>query len=149
MSDKTTVTATEGIAPLKDGEMSFGSFFPKNYVMAVFRSDAEADKAGEAITAAGFAADDIIVASGADVVEHDAELRSQKGLMAKLGEKWSRLYTDEAADADALVKLASQGAAFVLVYAPEEAETTRATEVLRPFNPPIFRKYDSMKVTEL
>lgn len=149
MSDQTTGHLIDGVTPLKDGETSFGSFFPKNYVMAVFKTDAEAARAGEALSAAGFAADDVIVASGADVVEHDAAIRSEQGLLAKLGEKWSRLYTDEAADADALVKLAASGAAFVLAYAPDEAQTTRATEVLRPFNPPIFRKYDSMKVTEL
>ena len=149
MSDKPADQITEDTTPLKDGGTSFGSFFPKNYVLAVFKTDAEATQAGDALRAAGFAADDVIVASGADVAEHDAAVHSQQGLLAKLGEKWSRLYTDEAADADALMKLAREGSAFVLAYAPEVADTERATAALRPFSPPILRKYDALKVTEL
>lgn len=149
MTDQPTEAITEGIVPLKDGETSFGSFYPKNYVLAVFKTDAEAAKAGAALSAAGFAAEDVIVASGADVVEHDEAVRSQQGLLAKLGEKWSRFYTDEAANADALMELAAQGSAFVLAYAPDEATTERGTEVLRVFTPPIFRKYDALKITEL
>ncbi|MEP6832217.1 MAG: hypothetical protein ABJB74_02440 [Gemmatimonas sp.] len=149
MSDKPTDLVAEDTAPLKDGGSSFGSFFPKNYVLAVFPNHADGERAGAALGAAGFATEDVIVASGSDVAEHDAAVRSQQGLLSKLGEKWSRLYTDEAADADALMKLAQQGAAFVLAYAPEEADTERATSVLRPFSPPVFRKYDAMKVTEL
>lgn len=149
MTDNTETDLTDNIVPLKDGETSFGSFFPKNYVLAVFKTDAEAAKAGEALRAAGFSEEDVIVASGADVVEHDEAVRSQQGVMAKLGEKWSRLYTDEAADADALITMAGQGAAFVLTYAPEEEDTTRAAAVLRPLSPPIFRKYDLTRITEL
>jgi len=149
MTDKPTEEITEGTVPLKDGESSFGSFYPKNYVLAVFKTDAEATHAGEALSATGFAGEDVIVATGADVVEHNEAVRSQQGIMAKLGEKLSRLYTDEAANADALMEFAGQGAAFVLAYAPDEETTERATEVLRAFTPPIFRKYDSLKITEL
>ena len=149
MTDQPTEEITEGIVPLKDGETSFGSFYPKNYVLAVFKTDAEATRAGEALSAAGFSGEDVIVATGTDVVEHDAAVRSHQGLLAKLGEKWSRLYTDEAANADALMELAAQGAAFVLAYAPDEPTTERARSVLRAFTPPIFRKYDSLKITEL
>jgi hypothetical protein len=148
MSDKPGDQLTE-TEPLKDGGQSFGSFFPKNYVLAVFKTDAEAAKAGEALRAAGFTEDDIIVAAGADVAAHDADVQAQQGILAKLGEKWSRLYTDEAADADALMNLARQGAAFVLAYAPDTETTERATEALKPLSPPIFRKYDTTKITEL
>ncbi len=149
MTDQPTEEISEAIVPLKDGETSFGSFYPKNYVLAVFKTDAEAAHAGEALSAAGFSAEDVIVASGADIVEHDGAVRSQQGLLAKLGEKWSRLYTDEAADADALMAFAAQGAAFVLAYAPDDAITERARGLLRVFTPPIFRKYDALKITEL
>lgn len=149
MTNQPTEEVTEGIVPLKDGETSFGSFFPKNYVLAVFKTDAEAAQAGAALSTAGFSAEDIIVASGSDIAEHDAAVHSNQGVLAKLGDKLSRLYTDEAVDAEALMELAHQGAAFVLAYAPEEEATVRATEALRPLSPPVFRKYDTLKITEL
>ena len=148
MSDS-TAQFTEGTPPLKDGEQSFGSFFPKNYVLAVFADAAAAEEAGAALATAGFSADEIIVAAGADVANHHADVQANQGLFAKLGEKWSRLYTDEAADADALMEIARNGATFVLAYAPDDAKTELATQAVRPFSPNIFRKYDSMKITEL
>ncbi|GEM_PF-1892758 len=149
MSDITTEQFTEGTPPLKDGEQSFGSFFPKNYVLAIFNDPAAAVRAGEALAAAGFPAEDIIVASGPDVADHDATVQSEKGVLAKLGEKWSRLYTDEAADSDAMMEWAQRGATFVLAYAPDDEKTERATAAIRPTKPDIFRKYDALKVTEL
>ena len=149
MSDISTEQFTEGTPPLKDGEQSFGSFFPKNYVLAIYNDGAAAVRAGEALAAAGFLAEDIIVASGPDVAEHDAAVQSEKGVFAKLGEKWSRLYTDEAADADAMMEWARKGATFVLAYAPDDAKTELATAAIRPTHPDVFRKYDTLKVTEL
>lgn len=149
MSDITSEQFTEGTPPLKDGEQSFGSFFPKNYVLAIFNDGAAAVRAGEALATAGFLAEDIIVATGADVAEHDATVQAEKGVLAKLGEKWSRLYTDEAADADAIMEWARRGATFVLAYAPDDEKTELATAAIRTTSPDILRKYDTLKITEL
>lgn len=149
MPDTSADQITEDAAPLKDGAQSFGSFFPKNYVLAVFKTDAESQQAGDALCAAGFASDDVIVTPGHDVVDFDTAAHSEQGLLARLGEKWSRLYTDEAADAKALIDLARGGAAFVLAYAPEEEATTRAAGILKPMHPMVLRKYDTLKITEL
>ena len=139
----------DNAAPLKDGATSFGSFYPRHYVLAVFKSDTEAAAAGAALRAAGFVGDDVIVASGSDVAEHDAAVRATQGVLAKLGEKWSRLYTDDAVVADTLMEYAKQGAAFVLAYAPEDVATTRAADVLRPLNAMVLRKYDGMTTRDL
>lgn len=149
MSEIAADQFTAGTPPLKDGEQSFGSFYPKNYVLAVFADASAAAQAGAALASAGFTTDDIIVADGADVAEHDAHMQAKKGLLAKLGEKWSRLYTDEAEDAEALISIARSGATFVLAYAPDEEKTVLATRVIQPMHPNVFRKYDALKVTEL
>lgn len=149
MSDISTDQLTHDTPPLNEGAMSFGSFYPKNYVLAVFLNDPDADAAGQALQTAGFASDDIIVASGADVADHDAAVQSEQSIFAKLGEKWSRLYTDEAAKADSLMGMARDGAAFVLAYAPEQDATDRAASTLKPFSPKILRKYDALTMTEL
>jgi len=61
----------------------------------------------------------------------------------------SKLYTDESAASQALVKLAAGGAGFVLVHAPEEEETTTATTVLAGFKPLVMRKYGTLAIAEL
>ena len=149
MSDISADQVTHDTPPLNEGATSFGSFYPQNYVLAVFLNDPDADTAGHALETAGFAADDIIVASGADVADHDAAVQSEQGVFAKLGEKWSRLYTDEAAVADTLMEMARDGAAFVLVYAPEDDDTKRAASTLKPFDPKVLRKYGTLAITDL
>ncbi|MEO7363170.1 MAG: hypothetical protein ABI120_22745 [Gemmatimonadaceae bacterium] len=149
MSDTPAHQITDTAAPLKDGAQSFGSFFPKNYVLGVFKTDAEAATAGDALRVAGFADDDVIVASGKEVADFDVAATSEQGVLAKLGEKLSRLYTDEAVDAESLIELARGGAAFVLAYAPEDEPTERATGVLKSCRPMVLRKYDALKITEL
>ena len=140
---------TDYAPPLKDGATSFGSFYPTNYVLAVFRSDTSVDAAKQALLGAGFPDDDVIVASGQDVAEHDASLHASQGVLTKLGEKWSRLYTDDAANADAIMGLARQGAALVLAYAPNQADTMRAANALRTLNPLILRKYEALTSKDL
>ncbi|MEP6766056.1 MAG: hypothetical protein ABJB66_17210 [Gemmatimonadaceae bacterium] len=149
MSDKPADQIASHEPPFKEGATSFGSFYPKNYVLAVFKSDADAATAGASLRAAGFANDDVIVASGKEVVAHEKEIKSEQGVFAKLGEQWSKLYTDESADANALVDFAKNGSAFVLAYAPEDNETSRAGDLLRNLHPTVLRKYGSLAITEL
>ena len=149
MSDNTADKLASHEPALKDGSQSFGSFYPKHYVLAIFDTDDEARRAGTALSAAGFAADDVIVASGADVVAHEQQAKAEQSVFAKLGEQWSKLYTDESDVAHKLMDAARKGAAFVLAYAPEDDQTQRATAVLKPMHPPILRKYDALTVSDL
>ncbi len=135
--------------PFKDGASSFGVFYPKNYVIGVFADETAARRAGDGARAAGFSEDGVIVASGADVVAHEQEVEEEQGVFAKIGEQLSKLYTDESAASQALVKLAAGGAGFVFVYAPEEQETTTAATVLAGFRPLVMRKYGTLAIAEL
>jgi hypothetical protein len=148
MSENTTDQITENDPPFKDGSSSFGSFYPKNYVLAVFNTDADAAAAGDALHSAGFAADDVIVASGKDVVAHQHAVKEEQTIFARIGEQWSKLYTDESADARAMIDFAERGAAFVLAYAPEDEQTNRAVAALRTLHPPVMRKYGTLAITE-
>ncbi len=135
--------------PFKESSSSFGVFYPKNYLLAVFADEATARRAGDGLRAAGFSEDGVIVASGADVVAYEQEVEEDQGVFAKIGEQLSKLYTDESAASQALVKLAAGGAGFVLVHAPEEEETTTATTVLAGFKPLVMRKYGTLAIAEL
>jgi len=149
MPDNTDTPAFPNEPAFKDGSTSFGAFYPKNYVLAVFASATSARNAADGARGAGFSDDEVIVASGADVIAHERDVEADKSLFAKIGEQWSRLYTDESADAKTLLHHAAQGAAFVLVYAPEDDATTKAVECLRGFGPSIMRKYGTMAIAEL
>lgn len=149
MSDNTEDQASPNEPPLKDGASSFGAFYPKNYVLAVFSDESAARNAAKRARGAGFPDDDVIVSSGADVVAHEREVEAEKGIFSKIGEQLSKLYTDESADSQTLVNLAKNGAAFVLVYAPEDDDTTRAVAGLREFGPSIMRKYGTLAIEEL
>jgi len=149
MSDNNEAQAFPDEPPFKDGASSFGVFYPKNYVLAVFADVATARNAGAGARAAGFSEDDIIVASGADVIAHEHDVESEKGMFAKIGEQLSKLYTDESAASQALVKLAAGGAGFVMIYAPEEAATTTAATALGGFGPSVMRKYGTLAIAEL
>ncbi len=149
MSDNTEEPAFPDEAPFKDSASSFGMFYPKNYVLAVFANEATARKAGDGARAAGFSDDDVIVASGAELVAREQDVAEEQGMFAKIGEQLSKLYTDESAASQALVKLAAGGAGFVFVHAPEDEETTTAATVLREFRPSVMRKYGTLAIAEL
>ena len=79
----------------------------------------------------------------------NGKLKLEKGIFSRIGEQLSKLYTDKSADSQTLVNLAKNGAAFVLVYAPEDDDTTRAAAGLREFGPSIMRKYGTLAIEEL
>lgn len=149
MSDTPDTPAIPGEPAFKDGAVSFGAFYPKNYLLAVFADVPTARTAADHVLGEGFSADEVIVASGADVLAHERDVEAEKGLFAKIGEQLSKLYTDESADAKTLLRLAAQGAAFVLVYAPEDDQTTRAAAILRNSRPSVMRKYGTLAIAEL
>jgi hypothetical protein len=149
MPDHTDAQGFPNEPDFKDGSSSFGAFYPENYVLAVFAGEATARNAAAGALGVGFSAADVIIAFGADVVAHERDIEADKSLFAKIGEQLSKLYTDESADSKALVNLAAQGAASVLVYAPEDDATTRAVECLRGFRPSVIRKYGTLAIAEL
>lgn len=149
MSDNTTGAGAPHEPPFKDGASSFGSFYPKHYVLAVFADDAAATRAADALRSAGFAADDVVQVPGAEFVEHARDARAGQGALTRLREKWSRLYTDDADASQRLVDLAGQGAAFVLAYAPDDAASTRAAAAVQGMQPAVLRYYGGLAVTDL
>jgi len=133
----------------RGNEISFGIFYPKQFVVAVFWSLETADKAAEALRQAGFAAHDVIAAPGSEVLDHVAELRAQTGLWGQLMREMSRFFDTEANLIDQYVSWAKRGAAFVAVYSREEEDATKATEILKPFAPVAAHWYNASFVRTL
>jgi hypothetical protein len=132
----------------KRGDTSFGIFYPHEYVLSVYPDGETAARAADALRDAGFAVDDLLVASGADVLEHYAALRESPGAVARVKRFVSGLYTDEADLAGELLRLARSGHAFVAVHAPEDELTERAVGAVRGLGPVVLRRYDKLTVTE-
>ena len=135
-------------ADFKHGDAEFGIFYPTGYVLSVFPEAAQADSAVAALRDAGFRTDELVVASGPEVLEYSRELRADRGLYSRFRHFVSSLYGDEAPLADELVQLAERGHRFVAIYAPDSATTTRVFEAVRPFAPVVLRKFDSLSYTD-
>jgi hypothetical protein len=136
-------------ADFKGGDTMFGIFYPTGYVLSVFPDVADADRAVDALLAAGFAAHDVVVATGPEVLVYSAEMRADPGLLSRFERFVAGLYGGEATLADELVGLAEQGHTFVATYAPDHAATARAAEAVHGFKPVVMRKFDSLTFTDL
>lgn len=136
-------------AAFKSGGTSFGIFYPTGYVLSVFRSPADAERAVAALHAAGFTDDDMVVASGPEVVEYSHELRGDSRLLVRIERFVSHRYGDESIEEDDLVELAEEGSAFIATYCPDNAATRRAAETARAFAPLVHRKFDGLTHRDL
>ena len=135
-------------ADFKHGDAEFGIFYPTGYVLSVFSDAADADRAVTALLDAGFTNDDLVVASGPDVLAYAQAMRANRGLFSRFEQLVSSLYGDESSLADELVRLAEQGDTFVAIHAPDVAATARVSEAVRPFAPVVLRKFDSLSYTD-
>jgi len=133
----------------KHGDTEFGIFYPTGYVLSVFPDAADADRAIAALRDAGFRDDDLVIASGADVLAYSREMRANPGLLSRFEHFVAGLYVDTADLADELVKLAERRHTFVAIHAHDEAATTRVSAAMRVFAPVVLRKYDSLSYTDL
>lgn len=136
-------------AAFKGGDTLFGIFYPTGYVLSVFEDSADAEGAGAGLRNAGFADDDLVLASGADVLAYSHVLRGNPSLFTRFERFVSRVYGDETHLADEVVELAKRGHTFVAVYAPDAAATARVANTVRPFAPIVLRKFDALTVTDL
>jgi hypothetical protein len=133
----------------KGGQASFGIFYPTGYVLSVFQNGADADEAAEALGRAGFTPDDMVSASGTDMLELSNELRAVHGLLIAFERFLSEHLGDEANAANELVDLADAGDTFLAVYAPNDAATARVADCTRAFEPVVMRKFDRFTFTDL
>ena len=129
----------------KDGDSSFGMFYPRHYTLAGFAGMDAADAAARELVAAGFAAGDVRSVSGRFLVE---ELESQEdaGLFDRIKASIAEFIGTETYFIDQDVELARKGGAFVVVYTPEESDGQRREAVLRRQRTVLARRYLAMAI---
>jgi hypothetical protein len=115
-----------------------GIFYPKHYLIAVFRHLSAAQKATSKLRLAGFDEDEVIAVGGDDVLELEKE---ESGPASAVMQAASRFFATEQVSHDKDLNLAQQGAGFVAVHCPDQKTRDEAWAVLKPEAPLSARYY--------
>ena len=119
----------------KGAKTSLGVFYPWLYVIATFPSFELAKAAGDRLRQAGLRADEVMAVTGEEMLKFFDQLRTETSLFGALMEGLSRVIATEAAFVEADIRRASEGAGFLAIYHPDEADTQRLRELLAPLEP--------------
>lgn len=122
-------------------DSSFGVFYPKKIIVAMFPSFDSAKEAESALRGAGFTGDEALAVPAVEVLRFFEELRLQAGLWGELMNVLSQALGTEAVFVANDVEWARKGAAFLAVYDPLEAESSRIRELVAPFGPISMQRY--------
>jgi len=130
----------------KESDTQLGVFYPKHYLIAVFRHLATAEQAVAKLRLAGFAEDEAIAVAGEDVLELTKE---ESGPGSVLMQAVSRFFATEQVSHDRDLDLAARGAAFVAVHCPLPKTKGEAWKVLETEDPLAARYYASDGIDHL
>jgi hypothetical protein len=132
----------------KEGDHSFGMFYPRHYIVAGFDSIEKAVTAERELLAQGFGENEVKSATGSFVVDQ-LESMQDASFLDKLKMQISRAVGTEAGYIDDDMILARSGGAFLFVYAPTDADCRRAMAALEPQQPVFARRYLPMAIERL
>ena len=131
------------VAPIRRG------VFSRNYLIALFPDLSGAALAERSLCSAGFPRDEVVAVPGDDVVNFTKEHAEHSGLGTLLMQALSRMFETEEVYADHDVKLASRGAGFLAVHAPDDAKKHAAWAIIQPLEPIVARHYTNLGVEHL
>ncbi len=132
----------------KQGDTSFGTFYPRHYIVAGYRSFREAEAAEMAFTAAGTEAEDVRAATG-DFVVNQLEAHRKASWLERAEARLAEFAGTEAGFLHDDAELARNGGAFLFVYAPAEHHVRRAREVFERHPPAYARRYLPVAIERL
>jgi hypothetical protein len=134
---------------MRGDETSFGVFYPKDYLLAVFTDPRAADRAAAALEVAGFLDDDVLVLGSDEVLGWHGRFTTDTGLVGRFKEFAAKHFPGTGAKLDDVIDHARVGHTFLLVYAPEPSHIERAATAIRPAHPALLRKYGAVTITDL
>src|SRR5215470_12348764 len=91
----------------KGSGTQFGIFYPRDYLIAIFKDYGRAEICVRRLRDAGFKQDDAVAVPGEEVVRFAEENLKKKGLWALLMQELSRIFETEEVYADRDLRLAS------------------------------------------
>jgi len=118
-----------------------GIFAPRDHLIAMFPDFPSARLAERALLDGGFPQDEVIAVPGEDVILLVKEHASHSGLGTLLMQELSRMFETEEVYADHDFKLATQGAGFLAVHAPNGPTKQKAWKLIEPAGPLVARHY--------
>ena len=127
----------------KHSDTSFGTFYPKHYIVAGYPSFEAAHAAEHAFTESGIEADDVRAATGDFVVNH-LEAHHDAHWLQRAGKRIAVFAGAETRFLDDDAELARQGGAFLFLFAPDDDRVDQARKVFAQYRPAYARRY--MKV---
>lgn len=134
---------------LKDGDASFGMFYPKNYTLAGFASAEDAQRAAEQALDHGFAREDVHLVSGEQLMLQLKAQDDDANWLDRVKAAISEFVGTETYFIDQDVALASQGGHFLLIYTPDEEDAPRAKGLLQIHGAKQARRYLPMAIERL
>jgi hypothetical protein len=132
----------------KEGDQSFGMFYPRHYILVGFEGQARAQEAERELLQQGFTSEEVRSASGEFVV-NELESVEDANFLDRLKIWVSRFVGTEAGYIDDDLELARGGGAFLFVYAPTDDDCRRAMALLEPLHPVFARRYLPMAIERL
>jgi hypothetical protein len=135
-SSHTPPATAKGLTDFFHGaETSFGIFYPKKHVVAVFSSFDQAQAGYQVLSSAGFRIWEIIVVRGKEVELFLEEIRFHRALWDELVAEISRLLDTEINLVDHYAHWARHGYGFLVVRSPDTEAAERVSALLDPLNP--------------
>ncbi len=125
-------------------ETSFGTFYPKGFVVAVFGTVQERDAAAKALTDTGFT--DVRPIEGSQIVERYQRNLENQNILQKIG---AALESDERYASADYVAMAEKGYCFVVVRAADEQEIEEARGIFAPLKALEVKHYGDWVLTDL
>lgn len=104
---------------------SLGAFNPVGHAVLAFASDAVAADAHKALSAAGFAAEDILVFTSGELFPDLAEMMRNASGAAGFGYEITLMRR--------YMTLASEGCGWLIVYSPDEEQVKQVAAIARQF----------------
>jgi len=130
----------------KESDTQLGVFYPRHYLIAVFRDSRAAQTAVKELWTAGFPQDDAIAVAGQEFVDLAKE---ETGPGNFVMQALSRFFATEQKTHDADLERAQHGAGFVAVHCMTEETKQQAWTMLQPEGPLAARYYSSAGIEHL
>ncbi|TDP61820.1 hypothetical protein [Roseateles toxinivorans] len=125
----------------QDFPLSFGAFAPVDYVVVALPDEAATEALMADLDGAGFAPEDIVRHSAADMAQHLKALLPDVSGAAGFG--------SEAHYMSNYYALAEAGCPWLLVHAPETEQETRVAALARDRGAKVANKYNMLTLEEL
>ena len=124
-----------------DLPQSFGAFKPVDHVVIALPDDDSAARLVQALGAAGFSAHDVLEYTAAEKNHAMGRMLEHTSDVAGFGYEVSLMRRYQ--------QLAKQGASWLIVYAPEEAQTVQVGQLAKAHGALLAERYETLAIESL